>query len=222
MQGKPGSLQGSSPPTPSQARQHQQQQLQQPPRSVASLVAEAEEVLSVTNQLKEQLAKQRRDGRRKRIDHARRVAEAMHAHGDSLCAQRERLEAQLGDHMRRIHGLEVNAMDASSLLRERRSDVRSLARNLVALKKVHVNVNDMAGGEFRAMRDMHIKLEEQHQHLEADLQEAYERKEQEEAEIAECRQVLAINESLGRSRADLPHAAAALHELELVAAAERL
>eukprot|EP00927_Polykrikos_kofoidii_P079279 TRINITY_DN76067_c0_g1_i1.p1 TRINITY_DN76067_c0_g1~~TRINITY_DN76067_c0_g1_i1.p1 ORF type:complete len:213 (-),score=31.13 TRINITY_DN76067_c0_g1_i1:15-653(-) len=211
MQSKHWSSPSSRPSTPPQ-----------PLRSVASLVAEAEEVLGETVQLKDQLARQRRDGRRRRSDHARHVAEAMRSHGDSLRIQREKLEAQLGDTVRRIHELEVHSMDASSLLRERRHDVRSLARNMVALKRVNVNVNEMAGGEFRALRDMHIKLAEQHKGFEADLQVSYEKKEQVEAEISECRQVLAVNDGLGASRAELPHARRALQEMEAVAAAEAL
>merc|ERR1719373_456467 len=96
-------------------------------------------------------------------------------------------------------------MDSSVALRERRQHVRNVARNLVSLKKLDVDVSTMAGGELKAMRDVHHRMEQQAQHIETDLRHVYEKKDQIEAEIADCRQVFAINEALHRSRMELPH-----------------
>jgi len=182
------------------------------PQSVGGLISDADEALAAASKLREKLAKQQRHGREKRLDHARKVGAAFHSNCEFLQNERERLEAELADQLRRIHELELSSMEASTSLRERRQDVRGMARKLNVLRKVNINVTEMAGNEFRGMRDMRLKMEAQARNIQGELQEAYSRKEQVEFAIAEHRQAIAINEALYRARIEMPHAAQGLVE----------
>eukprot|EP00929_Paragymnodinium_shiwhaense_P001797 TRINITY_DN102002_c0_g1_i1.p1 TRINITY_DN102002_c0_g1~~TRINITY_DN102002_c0_g1_i1.p1 ORF type:complete len:225 (+),score=58.30 TRINITY_DN102002_c0_g1_i1:130-804(+) len=173
---------------------------------VQALIAEADMEVSSMQRLQDQFRKQRYDARKKRTKLARKVADAMCEHGEQLHRDREKLERALGEQMKRVHELEVQNMDTWTTMREKRQDVRHVARNLISLKRVNVDVADIAGTEFRAMREMHERLENHALSLEDELRVAVGQREQVEARIADCRQMLAINDALIRSRAELPHA----------------
>merc|ERR1712205_33060 len=113
------------------------------------------------------------------------------------------LETQLAENMRQLHSLEVAAMDHNHVTRERKKHARAVTTQLKKLIEVDVNDTDAASIHSQGMKtlkDVHQQLEVVKQGIEGDLQQRYFQKERTEADIADRRKALAINEALLRAR----------------------
>jgi len=190
-QGRPGSNQNCLP------------SIAAAPQSIGALVRDAEDATGGAERLRAQIFKTQELSRRRRMELEQEVSEAVRCDAERLASERDGLETQLAENMRQLHTLEVAGMDHNHVTRERKKHARAVTAQLKKLIEVDANDEDAASIHSQGMKtlkDVHQQLEVVKQGIEGDLQQRYFQKERTEAEIADRRKALAINEGLLRAR----------------------
>jgi len=173
------------------------------PQSTGALVRDADDAVNEAEQLRAHIFSQQQQHRRQSMELEHDVSETVRLDAARLAQEREGLEAQLAEIMRQLHTQERGAMDHGNVTRERKKYARVVAAQLRRLREVDLHDSDaanMANEGIRALTDVQRQLDLERRDIEDELQRTYNLKERTEAEIADRRQALAIDEALLRSR----------------------
>lgn len=173
------------------------------PQSIGSLIMNADDAIREAEILRAQIFRKQQQSRRDRMHLEHDVSETIRMDAERLAHEREQLEAELAENMRQLHSLEVAGMEHSTHSREKKKHAKDVACQLRKLRDVDAHdddAHDVANEGIRVLSGVHRQLEAEAQGIEEQQRRAYEEKERTEADIADRRQALAINEVLLRAR----------------------
>jgi len=171
------------------------------------LLSAAEQEIEAGEQLRKEILAQRREAQEHRQQLEKNVNEQVRLNLLELKKDKDSLEAILVHKLEQIHHLELSKMDVEVSLRERRKNQRSTAVQHMKLQRsdnTKVDVCAQLEGEHNDLRDVIKHLSSDLRTLEDHLNECYAHKARLEADIAEKRHTITINDAMHRARPERP------------------